>query len=71
MLTRLEMPRLSAASNDVLLLLETDKASVEVVAENDGVLTIQAEAGAVVKIGSTLLLAHTFPYHNKFLNRDF
>ena len=26
--------------NEVLMLLETDKASVEVVAENDGVLTI-------------------------------
>lgn len=40
--------------NDVLLLLETDKASVEVVAENDGVLNIQAEAGQVVKIGATV-----------------
>ncbi len=40
--------------NDVLLLLETDKASVEVVAESDGVLTTQAEAGQVVKIGSTV-----------------
>jgi len=40
--------------NDVILLLETDKASVEVVAENDGVLTIQAEAGQVVKIGATV-----------------
>lgn len=40
--------------NDVLLLLETDKASVEVVAENDGVLTIQAQAGDVVKIGATV-----------------
>lgn len=40
--------------NDVLLLLETDKASVEVVAENDGVLTIQAQAGEVVKIGATV-----------------
>lgn len=40
--------------NDVLLLLETDKASVEVVAENDGVLTIQADAGQVVKIGATV-----------------
>ncbi len=40
--------------NDVLLLLETDKASVEVVAENDGVLTTMAEAGQVVKIGATV-----------------
>ena len=40
--------------NDVLLLLETDKASVEVVAENDGVLTISVEAGQVIKIGSTV-----------------
>lgn len=40
--------------NDVLLLLETDKASVEVVAENDGVLNIQVEAGQVVKIGATV-----------------
>ncbi|MBL7555300.1 MAG: 2-oxoglutarate dehydrogenase complex dihydrolipoyllysine-residue succinyltransferase [Bdellovibrionaceae bacterium] len=40
--------------NDVLLLLETDKASVEVIAENDGVLTITAQAGEVVKIGATV-----------------
>lgn len=40
--------------NDVLLLLETDKASVEVIAENDGVLTISAQAGDVVKIGATV-----------------
>ena len=40
--------------NDVLLSLETDKASVEVVAEQDGVLTIQAEAGQTVKIGATI-----------------
>ncbi len=38
--------------NDVLLALETDKASVEVVAEQDGVLTTQAEPGQVVQIGS-------------------
>lgn len=42
--------------NDVLMSLETDKASVEVVAENDGVLTIQAEAGSVVKIGATVAI---------------
>lgn len=40
--------------NDVLLLLETDKASVEVVAESDGVLTISVESGQVIKIGSTV-----------------
>lgn len=40
--------------NDVLLLLETDKASVEIVAENDGVLSISAQTGDVVKIGATV-----------------
>lgn len=40
--------------NDVLMLLETDKASVEVVAENDGVLFIQAKDGETVKIGATV-----------------
>ncbi|MES3038072.1 MAG: 2-oxoglutarate dehydrogenase complex dihydrolipoyllysine-residue succinyltransferase [Bdellovibrionota bacterium] len=40
--------------NDVLLQLETDKASVEVVAENDGLLTTTANAGDTVKIGSTI-----------------
>ncbi len=40
--------------NDVLLLLETDKASVEVVAENDGVLNIAVEAGQTIKIGSVV-----------------
>ncbi|MFS4460780.1 2-oxoglutarate dehydrogenase complex dihydrolipoyllysine-residue succinyltransferase [Bdellovibrio sp. HCB2-146] len=47
--------------NEVLLLLETDKASVEVVAENDGVLTINAgaEAGAVVQIGATIATLDT------------
>lgn len=40
--------------NDVLLLLETDKASVEVIAENDGVLNIKAQAGEVVAIGATV-----------------
>ena len=38
--------------NDVLMSLETDKATVEVVAEQDGVLQIKAEAGQVVPIGS-------------------
>jgi 2-oxoglutarate dehydrogenase E2 component (dihydrolipoamide succinyltransferase) len=40
--------------NDVLLSLETDKATVEVVAENDGKLTISAKAGATVKIGASV-----------------
>lgn len=40
--------------NEVLLLLETDKASVEVIAESEGVLTIAVEAGTTVKIGSTV-----------------
>ena len=40
--------------NDVILLLETDKASVEVVAEKDGVLTTSAGAGDTVKIGATI-----------------
>lgn len=47
--------------NEILMLLETDKASVEVVAENDGVLTILPgnEAGAVVKIGATVATLDT------------
>jgi 2-oxoglutarate dehydrogenase E2 component (dihydrolipoamide succinyltransferase) len=47
--------------NEVLLNLETDKASVEVVAENDGVLTIlpSAEAGMVVQIGATVATLDT------------
>ncbi len=40
--------------NDVLLSLETDKATVEVVAENDGKLSIGAKAGTVVKIGAAV-----------------
>ena len=40
--------------NDVLLLLETDKASVEVVAEQDGVLNIAVEAGKTIPIGSVI-----------------
>lgn len=40
--------------NDVLMLLETDKASVEVVAEQDGVLTISKEAGQTIPIGSVV-----------------
>ncbi len=38
--------------DDVLLVLETDKASVEVVAESAGVLTTQAEEGDTVQIGA-------------------
>lgn len=40
--------------DEVLFSLETDKASVEVVAEADGVLTQKAKAGDVVKIGSVV-----------------
>lgn len=40
--------------NDVLLLLETDKASVEVVAENPGVLFTSVAAGQTVLIGSVI-----------------
>jgi len=38
--------------NDVIMSLETDKASVEVVAEKDGVLSTEAQAGDTVKIGA-------------------
>jgi 2-oxoglutarate dehydrogenase E2 component (dihydrolipoamide succinyltransferase) len=40
--------------DEIILLLETDKASVELVAPNDGVLTTSAKAGDVVKIGATI-----------------
>jgi 2-oxoglutarate dehydrogenase E2 component (dihydrolipoamide succinyltransferase) len=40
--------------DEVILMLETDKASVEVVAPNDGVLTTTAKAGDVVKIGAVV-----------------
>lgn len=40
--------------NDVLLLLETDKASVEVVSEQDGVLTHNVEQGKTVPIGTVV-----------------
>lgn len=40
--------------NDIILLLETDKASVEVVAEQDGVLQITAQAGQTIPIGSVI-----------------
>ncbi len=38
--------------DEVVLVLETDKASVEVVAESDGAITQKAKAGDVVKVGS-------------------
>lgn len=40
--------------NEVLMLLETDKASVEVVAEKDGVLNIITPAGETVAIGAVV-----------------
>lgn len=40
--------------DEILLVLETDKASVEVVAETDGVLETKAKAGDVVKIGAVI-----------------
>lgn len=45
--------------DEIILLLETDKASVEVVAPNDGVLTTSAKAGDVVKIGATVAVIDT------------
>ncbi len=44
----------SVKRDDVLLLLETDKASVEVVAESAGVLKISKQAGEVVAVGSVI-----------------
>ena len=41
-------------ANELLLLIETDKASVEVVAEKAGVLTIISEAGSTVPIGAVV-----------------
>jgi 2-oxoglutarate dehydrogenase E2 component (dihydrolipoamide succinyltransferase) len=40
--------------DEIILLLETDKASVEVVAPNDGVLSTVVKAGDVVKIGAVV-----------------
>jgi len=40
--------------DDVVLVLETDKASVEVVAEQDGILTTSAKEGDVVKVGAVV-----------------
>ena len=45
--------------DEVILTLETDKASVEVVAPNDGVLTTSANKGDVVKIGSVVAFIDT------------
>lgn len=45
--------------NEVIMLLETDKASVEVVAEKDGVITTTANAGDTVKIGSVVATIDT------------
>lgn len=41
-------------ANELLLLIETDKASVEVVAEKDGQLTINTEAGQTIPIGTVV-----------------
>lgn len=46
-------------ANELLLLIETDKASVEVVAEKEGVLNILTEAGATVPIGTVVGLIDT------------
>ena len=40
--------------DEVLCELETDKATVEIVAENSGKLTILAEVGKVVKVGEVI-----------------
>jgi 2-oxoglutarate dehydrogenase E2 component (dihydrolipoamide succinyltransferase) len=45
--------------DEIILLLETDKASVEVVAPNDGVLTISTKAGETVQIGATVAAIDT------------
>ena len=45
--------------DEVILQLETDKASVEVVAPNDGVLQTQAKQGEVVKIGAVVAYIDT------------
>lgn len=45
--------------NEVIMLLETDKASVEVIAEKDGVIQISAQAGETVKIGATVAIIDT------------
>ena len=45
--------------DEIILLLETDKASVEVVAPSDGVLTTMVDQGTVVKIGATVAVVDT------------
>lgn len=45
--------------NEVIMLLETDKASVEVIADADGVLNISADAGSTVAIGATVATIDT------------
>ncbi|RYZ69909.1 MAG: dihydrolipoamide succinyltransferase, partial [Proteobacteria bacterium] len=40
--------------NEILMSIETDKASVEVVAESDGVLKITTPAGQTVAIGAVV-----------------
>lgn len=40
--------------DEVVMVLETDKASVEVVAESDGVINMSAKAGDVVKVGAVV-----------------
>lgn len=46
-------------ADDVLVELETDKATVEVVAENSGVLSILKQAGETVTIGEVLATINT------------
>lgn len=45
--------------DEIILLLETDKASVEVVAPNDGVLTTMAQPGETVNIGALVATIDT------------
>ncbi len=45
--------------DEVLLVLETDKASVEVVAENEGVLEIKEQEGATVNVGAVVGMIDT------------
>lgn len=45
--------------DEIILLLDTDKASVEVTAPNDGVLTTLAKAGDTVKIGAVVATIDT------------
>lgn len=45
--------------DEIILLLDTDKASVEVTAPNDGVLTTMAKAGDTVKIGAVVATIDT------------